>query len=166
MKSIILSLCIVMCAGLALVPPPISASTFDDRLKGETVQFLENERYFKVLVDTFEKAREEIILAFFLFKTNGHSSNYPDRILESLARAARRGVSVRVLLEKTNDENSFIDKANAETAERLRSAGIPVEFDRSSTRTHVKMIVVDREILFVGSHNMTNSGLKYNNEVS
>ena len=130
------------------------------------VTFLENERYFETLLATFSQAREEIVLAVYLFKTNGYRANYPDRIVASLGEAAKRGVKVLVLLESTGDRDSFIERANRETAERLREAGVSVEFDQSSERTHIKMIVVDRRILFVGSHNMTNSGLKYNNEAS
>lgn len=132
----------------------------------ESLQLLENETYFEALLETFEQAREEIVLALYLFKTNGYRTSYPDRIVASLSDAAARGVSVRVLLETTGDRDSFIEQSNRETADRLRRGGVTVEFDRTSVRTHVKVVVVDRLITFLGSHNMTNSGLKYNNEAS
>jgi phosphatidylserine/phosphatidylglycerophosphate/cardiolipin synthase-like enzyme len=130
------------------------------------VRLLPNKEYVSVLLETIERAESDIVIAVYLFKTNGYRSNYPDRIVAALGDAVQRGVEVRVLLEKTGDADSFIDRANAETAERLQKVGVDVVFDPPSRRTHVKMVVADREITFVGSHNFTNSGLKYNNETS
>jgi len=130
------------------------------------VRLLPNKEYVSVLLETIERAESDIVIAVYLFKTNGYRNNYPDRIVAALGDAVQRGVEVRVVLEKTEDADSFIDRANAETAVRLQKAGIDVAFDPPSRRTHVKMAVVDREITFVGSHNFTNSGLKYNNETS
>lgn len=152
------SVLLILCAAV---------SAADDAARGPIeVRLLPNEEYVSVLLETIAQAETEIVVAVYLFKTNGYRSNYPDRIVAALGDAVRRGVEVRVLLEKTGDADSFIDRANAETAERLQKVGVDVVFDPPSRRTHVKMVVADREITFVGSHNFTNSGLKYNNETS
>ncbi len=130
------------------------------------VRILADGDYFQELMKAVGGAQREIIMAFYLFKTNGYRSNYPDRLLDGLAAAARRGVKVRVILERTSDSDSSLDAANRETADRLKSRGIDVRFDPPSITTHVKMIVIDGRLTFIGSHNMTNSALKYNREVS
>ena len=38
--------------------------------------------------------------------------------------------------------------------------------DAPDRTTHAKLVVIDRRYLFVGSHNLTQSALKYNHEVS
>jgi len=121
--------------------------------------------YFEELAKAIDNAQKEIVMAFYLFKTNGYKGNYPDRFLEGLANAAKRGVNVRVILEQA-DDNSSINRINRATAARLRTQGIRVWFDSPSVTTHVKMIVIDERHTFVGSHNMTNSALKYNHEMS
>ena len=38
--------------------------------------------------------------------------------------------------------------------------------DGPDRTTHAKMVIIDRRYLFIGSHNLTQSALKYNHEVS
>ena len=55
---------------------------------------------------------------------------------------------------------------NQEAYEKLKEAGIDVRFDSPEKRTHSKVLVIDREIIILGSHNYSFAGLRYNNEVS
>lgn len=130
------------------------------------VRMLADGAYFEELAKAVGHAEKEIIMAFYLFKTNGYRGNYPDRLLEGLVKAAKRGVHVRVILERTDDDDSSINRINLATAARLRTQGIDVRFDSPSVTTHVKMVIIDERWTFVGSHNMTNSALKYNHEMS
>jgi phosphatidylserine/phosphatidylglycerophosphate/cardiolipin synthase-like enzyme len=41
-----------------------------------------------------------------------------------------------------------------------------VVFDSPGTTTHTKVAVIDGRYIFLGSHNLTNSALKYNHELS
>jgi len=130
------------------------------------VTLLKNRDYFPVLVKTIDNARKEIVLSFFLFKTNGYHNNYPDIILAHLVRAAGRGVNVKVILETSRDLSQNLDSNNRKTGNRLKKGGIAVYFDHPTTKTHTKVVVIDRRYTFLGSHNLTNSALKYNNELS
>ncbi len=134
--------------------------------QGDT-RILEDGAYFPALMEMIDRAKSEIVMAFFLFKTNGHETNRPDRIAAALGRAAGRGIRVRVILEKRKDDRgSLADASNEETARRLKKRGIDVGFDSPRTTTHTKVIVIDGRYLFLGSHNLTNSALKYNHELS
>jgi len=127
------------------------------------VRLLEDGDYFSAFMKAIHDARSEIVMSFFLFKINGHSKNYPDRILAGLVRAAKRGVRVRIILEEGSDTT---DTDNRKTAARLRAGGVDVYFDSPSTTTHTKVAVIDKRYIFLGSHNLTNSALKYNHELS
>jgi phosphatidylserine/phosphatidylglycerophosphate/cardiolipin synthase-like enzyme len=48
----------------------------------------------------------------------------------------------------------------------MSEAGIKVRFDAPKTTTHVKALVIDGRYVYMGSHNLTQSALKYNNELS
>ena len=41
-----------------------------------------------------------------------------------------------------------------------------VFFDSPHKTTHTKLVVIDQRLIFLGSHNFTQSALKYNNEIS
>lgn len=152
---------ITICAVvLTLILPTISFSQSQEC----RVTLLKNRDYFPALIKAIDGTQKEIIMSFFLFKTNGYSNNRPDIVVAHLISAARRGVTVKVVLETDKDLN--LDKNNRETGIRLKNGGIDVYFDDPETKTHTKAVVIDRRYTFLGSHNLTNSALKYNNELS
>jgi phosphatidylserine/phosphatidylglycerophosphate/cardiolipin synthase-like enzyme len=118
------------------------------------------------LSDHIKRATHEVVVSMFLFKTNPDSSSRANLILEDLIAAQKRGVQVRVLLEKTNRRDASLDRENRATSRRLRRNGVQVLFDSPDTTTHTKTIVVDERFLFIGSHNLTHSALFYNHELS
>ena len=131
------------------------------------VRLLEDRDYFPVLMRALDGAKDEIVMSFFLFKTNGYRTSYTDRLLAGLVRAARRGVRVRITLERGKaTKASPIDTSNRDTAARLRKEGVDVGFDSPRVTTHTKVAVIDGRYVLLGSHNLTNSALKYNHELS
>ena len=132
---------------------------------GCDVRLLKDRDYLPALLEGIDQARREIALSFFFFKTNGFKDHQPDRVLSHLREAARRGVKVDVVVEQ-GQEGDNVSEDNAETAKKLRTAGIAVCMDGPDRTTHVKMVIIDRRYLFVGSHNLTQSALKYNHELS
>jgi len=132
---------------------------------GCDTRLLMDRDYLPALLDGIDQARREIALTVFFFKTNGFKDNQPDRVLSHLREAARRGVKVEVVVEQ-GQEGDNISGDNAETVKKLKAAGIAVCMDGPDRTTHAKMVIIDRRYLFVGSHNLTQSALKYNHEVS
>jgi phosphatidylserine/phosphatidylglycerophosphate/cardiolipin synthase-like enzyme len=110
-------------------------------------------------------ARQEIALSFFFFKTLGTGNSQPELVLAHLLEAARRGVRIEAVVENGPDGDN-VSSDNRETAKRLQKGGIRVCLDAPDRTTHTKLVVIDRRHLFVGSHNLTQSALKYNHEVS
>ncbi len=131
-----------------------------------SLTILEDGAYWRALNEAIEQARDEITLAFFYFKTKGGRGSYPDLILASLADAAKRGVRVVVLLEQGRDQEESTTVANRQTANWLRKKGVTVYLDDPQRTMHTKIAVVDGKNTFIGSHNLTQSALKYNREIS
>ena len=71
-----------------------------------------------------------------------------------------------VLLEQSRDPGDGTSRDNRETVGRLRKMGVTVYLDAPETTTHTKLAVIDGRYTFIGSHNLTQSALKYNNEIS
>ena len=130
------------------------------------IDLLENEYYYDAVLDAIRTAEKEIILSMFLFKTSAYPSNRANILMESLTLAAGKGIDVIVILEEGVDGKNSITKANRKTSERLIKGGVKVIFDGPKRTTHTKVIVIDRERVFLGSHNFTSSALRHNNELS
>ena len=129
------------------------------------VTLLTDREYLPALLEGIDKARREIALSAFLFKTNGAKDHQPDWVLSHLRDALRRGVKVHAVIEQ-GQEGEALTGSNVETAGKLKAAGIEVCLDGPERTTHAKMVIIDRRYLYIGSHNLTQSALKYNHEVS
>jgi phosphatidylserine/phosphatidylglycerophosphate/cardiolipin synthase-like enzyme len=127
---------------------------------------LKNKAYFHALSERIRDARTQILMAFFLFKTNGHPQSYPEILLRELGDAARRGVRVMVVLEQDVKTDSTVNRDNQSASERLKKAGVEVHFDSPKKTMHTKLAVIDGRYTFIGSHNLTQSALKHNHELS
>jgi len=115
------------------------------------------ETFFHTVNEAFEALLREIDAARFsvsleTYTLAADSMGLP--LLESLERAAKRGLSVRVLLDAFGC--MFLpDSALAP----LRAAGgearyfNPVHFQRPSFRNHRKLLVVDQSVAYVGGFN-------------
>ena len=143
---------------------PVLENAID--LKGCPVTLLKNREYFHALSERIRDARKQIAMAFFLFKTSGHPDSYPEMILQELSKAAQRGVRVVLVLEQDERPDSTVNRDNRDSSDRLKKAGVEIHFDSPKRTTHTKLAVIDGRYTFIGSHNLTQSALKYNNELS
>ncbi len=132
--------------------------------EGETVLLRDGE-FYPSLTAAIDGAREEVVISTFIFITRNKPSNLADRMRDTLIQAADRGVKVRVLLE-VNDQEDWLSDGNRETGRRLAAAGIVVTYDDPRRKSHAKVAVIDRRLTFIGSHNLSDSALKYNQELS
>ena len=133
-------------------------------LKAE-LTLLENAQFYSALTQRIEKAKKEISLTTFLFKTSSNPYNSANRLLRKLVQARKRGVKVYVILEKSGF-NKSINEENLSTLRRLHLGGISARFEGVEKQTHTKLAVIDKEWTFLGSHNISHSALSINNELS
>lgn len=130
------------------------------------IKALENEKYFQVLADKIKEAEKEIEICMYLFKTTESPNNLANKIVDGLADAAKRGVKVSVLMEENGSQNDDLNAQNHQTAKKLKAAGIKVSFDGKKITTHAKLVVIDRSLVFIGSHNFSHTALGTSNETS
>ena len=76
---------------------------------------LTNEDYLPALLKCIDEAQNEILISIFSFKIDEHKNSYPDRILNHLAKAVKRGVKVIIVLERTDNKSDELDIQNRQT---------------------------------------------------
>lgn len=81
-------------------------------------------------------------------------------IRDALIAAYNRGVMVRVV----TDDDAYQDPDYQAHYSALETAGIPVVNDARSSIMHNKFFVVDGEVVWTGSANMSNTAFTYNHE--
>ena len=79
---------------------------------------------------------------------------------ESLIKAKRRGVDVRIIVDATNNNRNYF------FIKRLRSGNIPVKFENYAGKMHMKTIIIDDKYVIAGSMNFSNAGENKNDENS
>jgi phosphatidylserine/phosphatidylglycerophosphate/cardiolipin synthase-like enzyme len=153
---------VLFCVLLFIGPGAVSASgTFPAR-----VTLLKNREYPDALLKGIRSSKKTVFISYFLFKVTPSASSLPGKIAEELIKARNRGVAVTVILELSNDPDDQLNKENRQTASLLSKNGIRVLFDSPRRRSHMKTALIDDRYVFIGSHNLTQSALKYNNEIS
>jgi phosphatidylserine/phosphatidylglycerophosphate/cardiolipin synthase-like enzyme len=155
------ALALLVALFLTNVPAAFAGSTLP-----ANVTLLRNQEYGEAFLSGIRGARRSIVCAFFLFKTTPSAKNRPRQIAEELIRARKRGVQVTVILEQDRHSRDSLNEDNHATADLLSRGGVKVYFDSPATTTHTKVAVIDDRYVFLGSHNLSQSALLHNNELS
>ncbi len=132
---------------------------------------LTDNAYYSSLMQDLNQAKESIIIIMYLFKVSGHGSALPDHIVDALIKKHGQGVHITVVLNMdqknaVHGRTDDIMEANLTVAKKLDNKGVKVYFDSPHRITHAKVIIIDKRIVYIGSHNFTQSALRYNHEVS
>jgi len=158
----IVTVMLLLSAALSGIP----AHAAGDRSHSARVTLLPDHSFYTSLSAGIRRAKKEIKGCFFLFKASGSHGNLPMALVADLIAARRRGVSVSIELEQDVTGRGSVHEQNRRAASLLSEAGVKVRFDAPKTTTHVKAMVIDGRYVYMGSHNLTQSALKYNNELS
>ena len=87
-----------------------------------------------------------------------------NRLIEGLVAAKRRGVDVKVILDRS-DYNKILNKINTATREYLEEGSVKVRFDTEDTTTHAKVVIADDQVM-IGSANWGYLAMEERNESS
>ncbi|MCX7957615.1 MAG: phospholipase D-like domain-containing protein [Deltaproteobacteria bacterium] len=118
-------------------------------------QLVNNKDYLPLLKKIIQNARQNIIILHQEFLTGATL----DQLQNDLADAKKRGVDIRILLEKDVD-------GNKQRVDSLKSSGIDAALDSSSKTLHLKLVLSDNKHLLLGSTNFSYSSFQFNNEVN
>ena len=125
-------------------------------LPGNTVEALvDGSRAYPAMLEAIDAARVSVGLASYIFDADGIGAKF----VAALARAARRGVAVRVLIDDVDVRFSF-----SSALKPLRRADVPVgifnpplvpaRLHALNLRNHRKILLVDGELGFTGGLNI------------
>ncbi|MCX8084104.1 MAG: phospholipase D-like domain-containing protein [Calditerrivibrio sp.] len=133
---------------------------FASYYKEHDIAFLPDETLIRSMVSDVEFSKMSIYIAIYFFKTD--NDGYAKELKTALLRAADRGVRVYIVLDVA--ENDITTDANLVTAKELNHNNIVVKVDSPFRKLHSKIMVIDEEVVYLGSHNYTNSAFSKNNE--
>lgn len=76
------------------------------------------------------------------------------KLNHEIIQASNRGVEVKAILN------------NASILNILKSNGIDAIITNASRTMHIKLVLIDEKVLFIGSHNFSINGFELNHEMS
>ena len=125
--------------------------------------FAEADDLFGRMTADIDRAIQHVHVEFYIAIEDPTSS----RVFAALERAAQRGVACRLLLDGLGSRGFL----KTERRDRLRAAGVEVvealpvgvlrrRFGRIDLRNHRKIVVIDRAIGYIGSHNLAAKDFK------
>ena len=127
---------------------------------------LPGQTFFKKLFDVVGSSKHSIDIIQYQWNFYVNAPNNPmQRLNQLLLEKIRSGVKCRVLLNKEG-RGQHLMAINMKAARYLSEAGASVKFGRTFPITHAKMWLIDDDLSFVGSHNLSGRSLTVNNEVS
>jgi phosphatidylserine/phosphatidylglycerophosphate/cardiolipin synthase-like enzyme len=109
----------------------------------------------KKVIPLIEGAKKSIKIIVFDWRWYPHDPANPVQLFnQALVRAKRRGVDIKVLTNMSD------------IISILNNLGIEARKLTSKNLLHAKVMIIDDEILIIGSHNYTQSAFTMNLEVS
>jgi phosphatidylserine/phosphatidylglycerophosphate/cardiolipin synthase-like enzyme len=159
MKKIILTISFFLLSSTFYLPTSFG-------LPAEDVQLVTDAQYFQIAQKMIQEAKASIQVMMFEMRYYDEHPNSPSNLLiKELINAKKRGVKVEVILEVREDEDRTT-QANRRTGKMLSEGGVEVIYDPLFKTTHAKLMVVDGQLILLGSTNWTYYALTNNNEVS
>jgi len=132
------------------------------------VYILTDGDYYQSMINDLKNANETTLVAMYsMIYDPDDSFDWANDLIKELVYADERGVNVSVIIEnKTFGDHTKYMKYNKEAYTYLLSQNITVLIDNENDTDHMKLVIIDDKIVYVGSHNWSESGLYYNHETS
>lgn len=139
--------------------PSVTGLTHGQLIDGNSVEVVENGRYFDLLLSDIRAAQRSVHFETFLWK-DGEAGR---RLAAALTERSRAGVCVRVLVDARGGKD-----LGTETRRRLEDAGCTFSsyhpgglraIGRFNNRDHRKLAVLDGRVAWVGGHCIVDSWL-------
>jgi phosphatidylserine/phosphatidylglycerophosphate/cardiolipin synthase-like enzyme len=124
------------------------------------------DQYFPAIIDLIRNAKRSIdVLQYTWSWRQWERNNCITQITTEVMRAKQRGVTVRVVFN-IESQNHAITHANQRTLKKIGSVGVESKTTRTTPTLHAKLIIVDNELVLLGSHNLSGRSLLSNYETS
>ena len=147
-RSVLILLLIVGLAGCRI--PGAQAPASGTSVPAWQVCFSPQGGCTELVVQTLAQAKQTVLVQAYSF------TSAP--IAKALVAAKKRGVTVEVILDKSQRTKHYSE------ADFLAHAGIPVRIDAVHAIAHNKVMVIDGETVITGSFNFTTAAEQHNAE--
>jgi len=133
-------------------------TTGSSTVRGSSFQmFSDTQEMLQTIARDIDAAKTSVLMEFYIWNEGGTA----DDVLESVIRAAERGVSCRLLVDAIGARPWW----KGQQPKRLRDAGVEVRpalpvgvfrtfIGRTDLRVHRKIVVVDGQVAWTGSMNL------------
>jgi len=163
--SITVLICATLILGLALTSFWVSPNGAEQK----SIQVLVDQNYYHSLLNDLQNAESSIYVAMYVMKYDADDSfDWANDLIRELVNAKNRGVNVSVIIEYrvySYYGAKYMDE-NLPAYNYLLSNGVNVKLENETETDHLKLVIIDDEIVYVGSHNWSESALYYNHETS
>jgi V8-like Glu-specific endopeptidase len=125
--------------------------------------------YMAAVTSAMNAAKKKIYIQNQSFKYSGDDNQEITRMLELLRQKQRDGVDVRIIFRDAKDFGRPGDLEDQQALiERLKDFGLKVTEDhlRVQAKCHTKGVIIDSEVVILGSQNFTNGGALFNRDAS
>lgn len=119
------------------------------------LQTIIGKEFPQIVVPLIDSAKQSIKVVVFDWRWYPQDPANPVQLFnQAFVRAARRGVKIQAIAN------------NDEIVETLKEQGIEAKRITLKTIIHSKLIIIDNNIVVIGSHNYTQSAFTFNQEIS
>jgi len=132
---------------------------------GTEIEILVDREYYSSIIGDLRNAEKEILVVMYtMIYDPDDPFDWANNLIQELVNAKNRGVNVKVIIEYRT-YFSYL-KYNIDAYYYLRNHGVAVKLDYGKDTDHLKLVIIDGKIVYIGSHNWSESSLYYNHEVS
>lgn len=115
--------------------------------------------YYRNLTDRIRTASKSIRLCQYVLAVSPTRQwQRSNKILNDLIDASARGVDLRILYDRPKFRSPNLH-SNVASFRILHKKGIAVRCLSLTKTLHIKLIIIDGDVFFAGSHNLTNQSL-------
>lgn len=121
------------------------------------LRYLTSDEYYSFAAAEIKSAKKSILLAMYLVWPGGTHSPV-NSLMDLMGTKRSEGVNVKVILDddvKGEGNRPF----NLKAITRFQQQGVYARFDNTRRVSHVKLLIIDDETVFIGSQNWTSSAL-------
>ena len=114
---------------------------------------------WSIIEDIITNAKDEIQIAIYMITNNAID------FITLLSNALHRGIKITIILNSFQFQNEKVKKILLDLAKNFNNFYL-FDFENvNGGSLHAKIIVIDRTVAFIGSSNLTWSGLTSNHEI-
>lgn len=125
-----------------------------------------DEKFRAAVLREINQASKKILIASFVCDYRKTKKvRHIDAIIEALVRAQKRGVKIRIILNR-GERDGNLHNTNLTAMRAMEHREIYAGWSKKGRRWHGKIIIIDGRLSIIGSHNLSEASLCRNGEIS